>query len=401
MKKVGASPGRIHAHNTLCFDDRVFNFSHLGGTLVVTEYYLEGDVTRKGTNTGINCRTSDKGICSCCILGDSFLVTGGNDGSTDLFTALVTIEPKALGRKTVHVKELRLVGGEACRPRPFLAEVSEDRVWASFSNSNEVWFGKYADDELVMTRSATCLPTVYGFDASPIRLPDGTFLVAGTFPLSNDITLVSVDDDITFKKIGEMPGVERYKVSLVLIRKRFVAGFGGWNGRRNLDELWVFDLQSRNSSLVEKKGEWHPATCWPYMQVSNEYLYILGGDATNTMHSISLSDLSSLILDEKVQKDFQAVLDSSTEENCVFTPLPEGRRPSKPDSSSGSGCSSRASVTSDSGERTEGDPPSEPDHLPGPGEEAEAADQSEPSDFAALVAEQASEEPEAETKRLN
>jgi len=127
--------------------------------------------------------------------------------------------------------------------------------------------------------------------------------VAGGRPSSKDITSITPGKRCSFEKIGDIPGEGRYCVSTILIGERFVLGFGGWRDV-DIDEMWIFDLQTKKASPVTKEGNWHPGGWWPALVVRDKELYVIGGGATIAAHCLSFLALSNLIERDRIRSAF-------------------------------------------------------------------------------------------------
>jgi len=308
MKKVGELGWEVRSYNTCECQGRVFNFAADDQRkLVVGEVFLGEEVEVRRVGTGVKCKCSSSRFFSCCPLGDKVLVMAGEQYATEFFCALVSIDPGELTQESIHIEEKKVSGWESYGLGPVLVQISEDRVWASFDLSDEIWIGKLKGDELVMTKHPDQLPVEEGFGALPLRFPDGKFLAAGGLPSSTDITIITPGEHFSFEKIGDIPGEERDSVSTILIKERFLVGFGGWDDD-DVDGMWIFDLKTHKASLVTNEGKWHPGGPWPFMAVKDNILYIIGGYNSTNAHSITLQHLSELIQDLDLQGAFQRTL---------------------------------------------------------------------------------------------
>jgi len=298
MTELGGCFLEYRAYNTVRVGERVFHFSQSEEKLVVTELTFGERVVTKDAYLGIDCRCSDEASMSCCLMGGKILVVSGKQASPLIFAALVSIAPGELECRTVRLEHLRMRGLSSYPSAPYLVPLSESRGWAGFSNSDDVWMFEIRNSELIFKRSTTRLPASEGFGVAPIRLPSGKWLAAGEWPISPDITLISYGKKLSFETIGKIPGAGRCFVTSILLGERFVAGFGGWDGRDSND-LWIFDLETRKSFPVKTQGDWHAPTSWALLEVHNGVLYILGGDTTAYGHSIPLLSVAALIDDEE------------------------------------------------------------------------------------------------------
>jgi len=307
MKKVGWLWWGARSYNMCARHGRVFNFAANQGKLVVSELFLGDEVRVKEVNTGVDCKCNSSRFFSSCLFGDKILVMVGKRNATDFFCALVSVDPGELTKASIHIDEKKVIGWESYRSDPYLVQISENKVWVSFDDSNEIWIEEIKGDELVMTKHPDQLPVEEGFNTVPLRLADDRFLAAGGCPSSTDITLITPGEHFSFEKIGDMPGEGKDGVSTILIEERFVVGFGGWN-MGDVNDLWIFDLQTHKASGVAKEGEWHPAVSRPFLTIKDGILYILSGEDDIAIHSITLQCLSELIQDLDIQEGFQREL---------------------------------------------------------------------------------------------
>jgi len=230
--------------------------------------------------------------------------------ATEFFCALVGITSGVLDNASIHVEEKRVGGLERWKGEAYLVQISDNKVWASFYDSNDIWLGEFRGDELVMTKHPDQLPVEEGFDTVPLGLPDRRFLAAGGCPSSTDITLITPGERFSFDKVGDMPGEGKDDVSTILIGERFVVGFGG--RRRNyhpgIDDMWIFDLKTHKVSSVKKEGEWHPSSSVPALVVRNQDFYVIGSWSTHSVHCLPFTSLSHLIQRGRVRCAFCSCL---------------------------------------------------------------------------------------------
>jgi len=304
MKKVRELRWGLLSYNTCEHRDRVFNFGpDSQGKLVVRELFLGEEVEVKEVNTGVDCKCRYTRFFSCCPFGNKVLVMAGEQGAADFFCAFVRIDPGELTKESIHIEKKKVIGWEKYETVPFLVQIAENKVWASFFNSDRIWIGELKGNELVMTKHQDHLPTTDGLGAPPLPLPDGKFLAVGEWPSSTDITIITPGEHFSFRKIGDIPGEERYCVSTTLIKERFLVGFGGWKGKL-VDAMWIFDLETHKVSAVKREGEWHPGGRWPALVVRDKELYVIGGFNTIAAHSLSFAALVRLIQNDRVRCAF-------------------------------------------------------------------------------------------------
>jgi len=274
MRRVGEVFARITASNTCQHKGRILSFSQRQKMLVLTEIIL-GDVAEfVSVETAANIHTTNDGRIACCSLGNSVLVLA--EHKCDVFAAVIDIDDGALSASTIHISELSVVWDGSWSLNPFLCQLSSTCALLTFSDKRLMWRCDLKATAIEMTLLPATAPTSWGFSTLPILLPDGRLLVAGAKPCSTDITLISMGEELRFERAGSMPGDKRWGTSAVLVGDRFVIGFGG-EYTRFLGDLWVFDLQTRESFPVRQAGEWHLPGCWVFLTVHHSTLYLIGG----------------------------------------------------------------------------------------------------------------------------
>jgi len=208
---------------------------------------------------------------------------------------LISIDEGELNETTVHFAKLSVSGKKEWPDWPHLCPVSESRALLYFS-SGGMWYCDLKGLSLKMRKLKTEMPTRHVFRTVPIRIPDGKLLVVGALPGGTDITLISPDEEPTFERIGDIPGVARHSSSITLLADRFVVGFGGVNDNY-LDDLWIFDVQTRKGYPLRKDGEWHPADAMVSLGIQHDTLYLVGGRGMKSVNSLTIQALLSLIKD--------------------------------------------------------------------------------------------------------
>jgi len=305
MKKIGETPWDFYSVNTCICHGRVFNFSSDSGKLRITELILGDDVRYRSVTIEAGCQTEYDWHVACCSLGQHILVMAGEGGN--VFAALVDIDGGQLSESKIHMTELIVEGDDDWIYWPFLCSVSESRALLYFDEGYSLRYCDIKDQVVTMRKFSTYMSADGEFRTLPLCLPDGKLLVAGKYPCSRSITLISGDAKPQFERIGEIPGRWRYRVSTVLLGERFVIGFGGKN-KTPLDDLWIFDIKTRKGSPVTKKEAWHQPDYSATLAVQDNALYLVGGWYTTSVHCISLQALSELIVDVTFQSTFQTVL---------------------------------------------------------------------------------------------
>lgn len=301
MQCIGRVSGDFCSSNTCQHKGRVLNFSQNEGKLVVIETILRDNVEFVEVQTGVDCTVTRDDYITCCSFGAHVLVMAGK--SENVFAALVELDERRLSAETVHASILTVSGDTEWSGFPYLCQVRENRILLYCADHSNMWYCDITGDRLNARKLATEMPTEEGLDALPICLSDGKLLVAGANAASPGVTLISCDGEPQFEKIGDVPGVATRWASSILIRDRLVVGFGGWNND-HLADLWIFDLQTRRSSIVWEKGEWAPGSSLSVLVLQHNILYII----REQVHSITLEALSKLIDDDKIRDAFCEVL---------------------------------------------------------------------------------------------
>lgn len=235
MKKAGGISRGFASFDTCLFRERAFHFSQNNGKLRVTEVLLSDNSTLANADTNADFLGERLAYCR---LGDRILVMSGGEGS--ISSALVVVDNGGLSTATVHVTALTVEGDREWPGQPFLCQVSENRALLCFGGGNSMWYCDLENTRLIMQKLATQIPAEKGFYTSPIFLPDGKLLVSGAYPNSNNITLISCNAQPSLESIGRIPGAARHMTSCVLLKDRFVVGFGGYSNGVLLDDLWIF-----------------------------------------------------------------------------------------------------------------------------------------------------------------
>ena len=119
---------------------RLFTFSTSGNRLQVTEATLGEKVTETEVETDVNIEITGSYYITCCQVDDRALVMFVGCDAKNVFAALVSIGTGELKRESIHVEVLEVKGLEFWNHRPYLAQIGENKVWASFDDSDEVWF---------------------------------------------------------------------------------------------------------------------------------------------------------------------------------------------------------------------------------------------------------------------
>lgn len=299
MRRIGETNLEVWPSNTCYYRDRVLNFSQDEGKLILTELTLG----EKVEFSAFEIEADFPYPCmACCVFNEQLLLLAGDgEGGDDVFAALISLDKGRLSEEAIHVSPLVVEGYMEWQGPAFLCHVSENR-FLLFFYERAVWYCDVCATRVEVRELNTQMPTDYGFCTVPLRLSNGRLLVAGSDRESTDIVLIICDDEPRFEKIGDIPGKERCNSSTVLIGGRFVVGFGGSPGP--LDDLWIFDLQTRRGSQVRKEGEWHPGDYWLYLAVHQGVLYLICGSDSIFISAISLKSLARLIRDGRVKMDF-------------------------------------------------------------------------------------------------
>lgn len=294
--------------------------------------------------TGVACAAEDGEAIACCPLGNAILVLAGKArpkpvssedsmvqsrsrlderhglqfSQTSVLSAgsqvqapcqisavLVRVDEGELSESAIHASELAVGEGPEWSSEPYLCPLSESRALLSFAFRRSLWYCDVVDGGLKLARLSLKTPTRWGFCSLPTLLPSGELLAAGSFPRSTDITVLSLGDQPSFRKLGDAPGVARRSGSTILLKGRFVLGFGGSGSQ---DDLWIFDLQNQAASIVWERGEWHPGGQEVFMACQDGVLYLIGGSFPAPASAISLDALPELIHDDGLRKAFCSAL---------------------------------------------------------------------------------------------
>jgi len=305
MRRVGETPQQFRSYNTCVHRGRVFHFSRDGRRLRVTEVLLGDKATSVSTLTIATCKADDDKFVTCCSMGEHMLVMSGKH--SDISAATLDVGDGPLSESMVHTTELIVKGTIEWSSIPYLCSLSDARILLYFGARPDMWNCELNTTAVHIRKLATTMPTEGGFCTVPLHTPDGKLFVAGASPASSDIMFITIDRDPTFEKIGSIPGRARWGASAILIGERFVLGFGGYNYNA-LDDLWVFDLETRKASLMRNEGDWHPGDFLVPMVVHGGTLYLLSGWNTTCINAVPLAVLSEWIHDESIRSAFRSCI---------------------------------------------------------------------------------------------
>lgn len=303
MRVIGEAPEHFWSFNTCWIQKRLFGFHHDGNKLLVTEIQLGRHP--RFVKQEIPVRTMLKKLTNpgCCSLGDAGLVLFSDEENA--YAVVVRVSEGALSAKSVSLTELSLRGIDPPDRAVFLCELPGNRVLLNVAGTSAYWVCTLSGEELVAEKLSLEAPEE-GFMTVPLPLPDGRLAFAGAAPWSVDVVALRMED-LSLEVIGKFPGEPLQNVSTVLLADRFILGFGGW-GSVDSNELWVLDIESGESSLVRKAGDWHTVDIWSPLVIHGGGMYILGGNTTRSVYLLQLSDLAFLIQDPKLRESFRRAL---------------------------------------------------------------------------------------------
>lgn len=298
------------SHDTLCYKGRILHFSSSGSEFLASEVILHGRHKNLVTvHTGVNCIGDSVG---CCLLGDRILVMSGEGDAVS--AALIVVDEGRMSEKTVHTTALTVTEGIRWNNGPYLCQVSENRALLYF-NSSQMYYCDVKDDSLSLLSLDSRSPAKDGFSCLPIRLSDGKLLVAGSHSYSTSITLITCSEEIQLEKVGDIPGLERRETSMILLAERFVLGFGGYNNFYT-DDVWLFDVQARKTSIVWEAEEWVKGGCSNVLFVRDGRLWILGKNVS----ALPLQVIADRIEDDGIRGAFCESLELSSTSKYVLPP---------------------------------------------------------------------------------
>lgn len=317
MKKLRRAPRTFQSYSTCYRNGRLFHFSQDYQQLQISEALLGDNVEIVELETRAACSSADNERIGCCSLDCGILVVSGSWTESSAF--LVSIDDGPLTAKTVHIKRLELREQRGLRQWPFFSHISGNMAMTYFGTDNSIWSYAVSGTDLVITEIGTRAPGIWGLGAPALRLSEDKFIVAGSAGLSMDITLISRGAEIKFEKIGCIPGPPRRGPSSILVKERFVLGFGG----SAADDLWIFDVQTKKSSIIWEKGSW---PCQKKLQRLSEFsTLVLNGDTLYVfgryVHAITLQEIASLIDDDKIRRVFASACGLSKVSKYVLPPI--------------------------------------------------------------------------------
>lgn len=304
MRRIRGVPRRFISSQTFEHGGRVFNLLADEHRIVLTEILMNAEARcrpiEKHTDLSI-----DASAYACCSVGDRFLLLAGSAEGDGVSALAFTVRDGPLKEDQVDMQELHIETDEELSWRwyPFAAFSPGSGVFLYFDESSDFWLGELVANGLRFRKSPVSLPTKWGFRTLPGLLPDGRFVVAGSDPRSTDIVAFPGAMAPSFEQIGSMPGENRYGVATVVLKQRFLIGWGGSTGNYS-DDLWVLDLRTGRLSSVRQDEHWAPGDFWATLVLREEYLYLIGGYSGLSINRIALRDLRSLISDDDIRSAF-------------------------------------------------------------------------------------------------
>jgi len=290
----GYFPGYL-SYNTIDHEGRVFHFSQEQKKLCVTEIILGPRLKVRSINTGIDCEIDEDQFISCCSFGDKILVIAGSALYHAAFCALVSIGSGDLSKESIHIEEKVVQQPDKWAAWQSLAQISETEVWIRERCAIGIWVLEIKGQEVNKKIHPLRDVAVNEFRIGPLRVPGGRLLGMGGGFKSKDIALINPADQFSIEEIGNLLNKREHGVSVVLLKERFVIGFGGYNGVEYQDDMWIFDMQTHITSAVRKEGDWPPTDPSLSMVVRGQALYALGGGDTTNARYLSFEALSCLI----------------------------------------------------------------------------------------------------------
>lgn len=308
MRNLGEAPRALWSNDTCVHRGRVINVFQREGKLCVCEAVLGGRPTFPDVQTNLEVG----GCLACCSLGEEILILVGAwvaPGNRRL-AILLRLDDGALSPARIHTTTLAVSGGAGWPDGPYLGRLTDSRAMFYFPGRNELWTCDVQGSHLEV-RSAGRTPLPGGFCCQPAVTSDGRLLVAGGRPVTRAVCALAVDSSLTAEDLGELPGEARSRSSTVLVQGRFVVGFGGAvTGNKRLDDLWVFDLQTRAGSAVRKDGTWHKPDRDVPLAVQGGALFIVGGVEDSGVYALPLPTLATLIENPRIRQAFHEAVRS-------------------------------------------------------------------------------------------
>jgi len=316
MRRIEAEmPWNIRSFNSCQHKGKLLSLSMDAKKLCVMVFGLTCDLRLLDVSSSWESHRAK--VFTCGSLGSAVILLGTayNIASHhyEPVAALLSLDDDALKATSIQSVQLTVNGIEASlTSQPFLSPVSETQMFVTFSGNPDVYFCELEKSSLCLhCRAIHHLHAPGGAFATSLCLPGVGLLTVGGKPPSREIGLLRWTThglQVTWEKIGDLPGEARSLTSAILLGERFLVGFGGI-GEARLDDLWIFDVQTRKGSPVAKKGEWHPPSYGVSLLAQGDAIFLVGGRKTATTHCLPVNALSKLITDKRLRSAFCRWLD--------------------------------------------------------------------------------------------
>lgn len=292
MTRAEGATAWFHSLDTCLYKGRIFHFSTTGGKLTVTEVFLDDWGRFVSVRTDLD---SPSLSIACCAIGSRILVMSGND--SNVFGFLLRIDDGELMKTSIQAETLS-VSGNISWGRPFfLHSVSDTRVFLYFHEESRIWCGELAAHAIKLRSLTKILSPHMALCSPPVALPSGEFLVAATCQDKNGMHIVSVSRTCALRRVGSVPRGRAFGASALLVRERFLVGFGGTNVFSN---CWILDTHTSRRSFAWCDRRPTFEGCWPFLLARGDVLYLLG----RKLHSLTIRQLSESIYDKELRGDF-------------------------------------------------------------------------------------------------
>lgn len=334
MRNMKLQLENVMSYKAVQVDDRVFHFSIFEKKLRVAEIVFGQGLMSKSVTTNLHCKLGSKPHLGCCAFADRILVVVGTGDVSlasprkcSMLAVLVSVAEGNLSADAVDIEELTVDKPIPCPESVYLVQISENTVGLSFHDDNALRICKITGQSFIVTDSCLPINSGNGFGVPPTQLSDRKLIVAGGWPGSTDIIRITVTSPLKLEVLGTMPGKARWGVSLIVLEKRFVIGFGGETSTSRSDSLWMFDLQTKKTHSLTKTGAWHSPASGAFLAIWNATLYIIGGFPASPVYSMPLISLAFLITDSSARSEFlTALVRSSQARTRVLQRKLEGAR---------------------------------------------------------------------------
>jgi len=325
MKQLGFVANEIESFNTLIYRGQVYHFRPQNGHLCIRRIHLGDTLSTEVCLTDRPLGGEKSSSNTVCVLDGEILHISAFSSNAQSACS-ITIGDGPLTKNSVHITELELSGPwDGLSQWTFMVQYAPGKVFATVHCFPKLF--SLVRDGSKIRRDILDIDVPSGgyLDTVPALLAPGRLVSPGgrAVDVLDAIREIAIEEQ-TIEEVGRLPRPRRAAGS-VLLASRFLLGFGGCSFG-DLGDLWVYDLETKETSEVERRGDWHMEDCYVPMYVISNVLYLVCGWSSGNVWAIPLSVIKELIRSPAIREAFPSEAPDTQEPYLMAT----GAAPSVP-----------------------------------------------------------------------